>query len=292
MTTTKRVKPDSVNNLLRALADPTRQEIVQILSHEGQQPAAKIYEHFRVSQPAISQHLSVLRESGILKVEKKAQYRVYSLNTETILELEEWTTQVRKMWETSFNTLERVLEAQKRDLNKMGVDKEVNEKEIGLKDVEIVWNFNAPVEMVWNAFTDPKIEVQWARCLVPVGSTELEFLEHDLRVGGRYLLRSVTPWSKVQYLTGIYKKIIPLKELVYTNSFADEKGNMISGPEFDLDYDIPTERLCEITFEPFQDWTKINLIYRGLPSNGHSDWAATEIGKSLTQLSGMIDQHY
>ena len=67
---------------------------------------------------------------------------------------------------------------------------------------------------------------------------------------------------------------------------------MISGPEFGLDYDIPTERLCEITFEPFQDWTRINLIYRGLPSNGHSDWAATEIGKSLTQLSGMIDQHY
>ena len=82
------------------------------------------------------------------------------------------------------------------------------------------------------------------------------------------------------------------KELVYTNSFADEKGNILSGPEFGLEYDIPVERLCEITFEPFKEWTRIKLIYRGLPENGHSDWSATEIGKSLTQLSGMIDQHY
>ena len=289
---TKTAKPESVNHLLRALADPTRQKIVQILSNEGKQSAARIYNHFSVSQPAISQHLSVLRESGIVNVERNAQQRLYSINTETILELEEWTSNVRKMWETSFKALEKVLEAQKRDLNNMGVDKKVNEKEVGLKDVEIVWNFNAPIEMVWNAFTDPKIEVQWARCLVPVGSTEMEFLEHDLRVGGKYILRSVTPWSKVQYLTGIYKKIIPLKELVYTNSFADEKGNILSGPEFGLEYDIPVERLCEITFEAIQDWTRIKLIYRGLPENGHSDWAATEIGKSLTQLSGMIDQHY
>ena len=292
MTKTKTAKPESINLLLRALADPTRQEIVQILSNEGQQSAAGIYNHFSVSQPAISQHLSVLRESRIVNVEKKAQQRLYRIYTATMLELEERTSNVRKMWETSFKALEKVLEAQKRNLNKMGVDKKVNNKETELKDVEIVWNFNAPVEMVWNAFTDPKIEIQWARCLVPVGSTEMEFLEHDLRVGGRYLLRSVTPWSKVQYLTGIYKKITPLKELVYTNSFADEKGKILSGPEFGLDYDIPIERLCEITFEPFQDWTKIKLIYRGLPANGHSDWAATEIGKSLTQLSGIIDQHF
>ena len=144
MAKTKMAKPESVNHLLRALADPTRQKIVQILSNEGKQSAARIYNHFSVSQPAISQHLSVLRESGIVNVEKKAQQRLYSINTATILELEEWTSNVRKMWETSFKALEKVLEAQKRDLNNMGVDKKVNEKEVGLKDVEIVWNFNAP----------------------------------------------------------------------------------------------------------------------------------------------------
>ena len=135
MAKTKTAKPESVNHLLRALADPTRQKIVQILSNEGKQSAARIYNHFSVSQPAISQHLSVLRESGIVNVERKAQQRLYSINTATILELEEWTSNVRKMWETSFKALEKVLEAQKRDLNKMGVDKKVNENEVGLKDV-------------------------------------------------------------------------------------------------------------------------------------------------------------
>lgn len=104
---------DTIDELLRALADPTRRRIVQILSNEGEQFATMIYDHFSVSHPAISQHLSVMREAGIVNVEKKAQNRVYSINQAAILEIENWTTNVRKMWERRFEALERVLKAQK-----------------------------------------------------------------------------------------------------------------------------------------------------------------------------------
>ena len=163
-------------------------------------------------------------------------------------------------------------------------------KEGELKDVEIVWVFYVPVEAVWKAFTDPEIEKQWSRCLTPVGSTEIEFIEHDLRVGGRFLHKAVVPWGKVQYIVGTYKKIVPLKELVYTQSFSDEKGNVISGHRMGMDYYIPLEWQVEITFEEFKGETKIRFIMRDRPvENWHVDNAATEISKSFFILSSIIE---
>lgn len=104
-----------VDELFHALSDPTRRQIVQILSSEGKQPATKIYDHFEASHPAISQHLSILREARLVTVEKKAKYRVYSVNQEAILEIETWTASVKRMWEESFRALEEVLKAQKQE---------------------------------------------------------------------------------------------------------------------------------------------------------------------------------
>ena len=164
------------------------------------------------------------------------------------------------------------------------------EKKVGLKDIEMVFVFDAPVETVWKAFTDPEMEKQWTRCLAPSESTDLEFLEHDLRVGGKYLIRYTNPEKRVRLNTGTYKKIVPFKELVYTESFADEKGNILTGDKIGLNYYIPPERLVEITFKPLYDGTKIRLIYRNLPSNEHSDFAATELAKSFVELSSKIER--
>lgn len=107
----------ATSELLYALAEPTRQNIMHILLNEGEQTAAQICSHFHVSSPAISQHLKVLREAGAVDVEKKAQYRVYSVNPAAILELEEWTTDLRRMWERQVVALGRVLDGQR---NKTG----------------------------------------------------------------------------------------------------------------------------------------------------------------------------
>lgn len=106
---------DKVGNLMHALADPTRLRIVEILSNEGKQTASNIYEQFSVSHPAMSQHMGVLLEAGVVSVEKKAQYRVYRVNHEAILEIEDWTGNIKRMWERRFRALEEVLEKQKRN---------------------------------------------------------------------------------------------------------------------------------------------------------------------------------
>lgn len=110
----------ATGELLQALAEPTRQKIVEVLLKDGELTAAQICEHFRVSNPAISQHLRVLRESGAVVVEKRAQYRVYSVNPDAIVELENWTHALRKMWERRFEALGRVLDKKRVESEEKG----------------------------------------------------------------------------------------------------------------------------------------------------------------------------
>lgn len=72
-----------------ALADPIRRQIIELL---GRRPmtAGEIAGRFAVSRPAVSRHLRVLREAGLVRVEGAAQHRVYSLASEPLAELEEW----------------------------------------------------------------------------------------------------------------------------------------------------------------------------------------------------------
>jgi DNA-binding transcriptional ArsR family regulator len=96
-----------------ALADPTRRTIVELLASRGRLPASEIAGRFPVSAPAISQHLKVLREAGLVRVEKQAQQRIYRINRATMLEMEQWIRQVRELWDERFDALDRVLEAEK-----------------------------------------------------------------------------------------------------------------------------------------------------------------------------------
>ena len=112
---------EEVDEVFRAISDPTRRKIVQILSSEGKQSASMICDHFEISHPAISQHLSVLREANLVTVEKKSKYRVYSVNRETILEIENWTDSVKRMLEENFRALDEIFNVQKQE--KKGVNK-------------------------------------------------------------------------------------------------------------------------------------------------------------------------
>lgn len=93
-----------------ALADPKRRRIVELLA-TGEMAAGEINKHFRVSGPAISQHLKVLREAHLVRVRVDAQRRVYSLDPKGLDELEEWLMSVRKFWSGRLDALERALRA-------------------------------------------------------------------------------------------------------------------------------------------------------------------------------------
>ncbi len=101
-------------DIFNALAEPTRREILLLLARRGQLSASDIYRKFDLTKPAVSQHLKVLRDSKLVRVEKKAQRRLYDLNPEKISEFEKWAKQMTRIWHERFERLDRVLAVEKR----------------------------------------------------------------------------------------------------------------------------------------------------------------------------------
>ena len=107
-----------IMDIFSALADPTRRKIVEMLASNGELSATDIADQFPVSPPAISQHLKVLREANLVLMEKRAQQRIYRLNSEVIVELEIWSKKLIQLWNQRFDALEKVLEAEKQKMVK------------------------------------------------------------------------------------------------------------------------------------------------------------------------------
>jgi DNA-binding transcriptional ArsR family regulator len=99
-------------DIFTALADSTRRNIIEMLASNGQLSATEIYDKFQVSPQAISQHLKVLREANLVRVEKRAQQRIYQMNPDAMAEVEEWAKQYRQIWSRSFEELDKVLKVQ------------------------------------------------------------------------------------------------------------------------------------------------------------------------------------
>lgn len=98
-----------------ALAEPTRRLILERLMANGKMSATDIYRGFKSSPPAISQHLKVLREAKLVRVEKRAQQRIYYVNPEPMKELERWIKQFAATKEQEFQRLDKLLESMKAD---------------------------------------------------------------------------------------------------------------------------------------------------------------------------------
>ena len=98
------------SEIFSALADPTRRTIIEMLAQEGQLSASDISDKFRISPPAVSQHLKVLRETKLVQMEKRAQQRIYTINPDTMGELETWVKKLKQHWEERFDVLDKILE--------------------------------------------------------------------------------------------------------------------------------------------------------------------------------------
>jgi DNA-binding transcriptional ArsR family regulator len=88
-----------------ALADETRVKIVDVLATRDCS-VNDLVALFSISQPAISQHLKVLREAGLARVRPEAQRRIYSLDPAGLRELDTWLNRYRKFWANRLDRLE------------------------------------------------------------------------------------------------------------------------------------------------------------------------------------------
>ena len=97
-----------------ALADPTRRRIVELVS-EGERSAGEIASAFAISRPGVSKHLRVLREHGVIRSRSDGTRRLYSLEGEGLVELDEW---IRRFWTNRLDALETELTRGRRDRGK------------------------------------------------------------------------------------------------------------------------------------------------------------------------------
>ncbi|PTY05159.1 ArsR family transcriptional regulator [Opitutaceae bacterium EW11] len=95
---------------LEALADPTRRRIVELLAQRDR-TAGEIVEEFDLSAPAISQHLNVLRDAGLVTTRAEGRSRIQTLNSDGLDEIEAWLEKTRTFWSRRLDFLERELRA-------------------------------------------------------------------------------------------------------------------------------------------------------------------------------------
>lgn len=91
------------------VAEPHRRRILDLLT-EAEQPVGELVAQLELSQPAVSKHLRVLREAGLVEVRGDAQRRLYSVRPEPLQAIDEWLTPYRRMWAASLDDLARHLE--------------------------------------------------------------------------------------------------------------------------------------------------------------------------------------
>ena len=98
------------NATIEVLAEPNRRQLLDVL-RTGEQSVNALVATVRLSQPAVSKHLRVLRDAGLVEVRPEGQRRLYRLRPEPLMELDEWLEPYREMWRTSLDKLERHLAA-------------------------------------------------------------------------------------------------------------------------------------------------------------------------------------
>nr|PZN69750.1 MAG: ArsR family transcriptional regulator [Bacillota bacterium] len=101
-----------LERVLQALADPTRRRILDLLA-EGDLAAGEIAAHFpAISRPAVSQHLAVLREAGLVRERREGRRRIYQLEPEPLRELwEGWLARYQRFWDDRLASLKRLVES-------------------------------------------------------------------------------------------------------------------------------------------------------------------------------------
>ena len=96
---------DRLSGIFSALADPTRRAILARLA-EGDATVSELAEPFSISLPAISRHLKVLEQAGLISRSRSAQWRSSSLEAETLREVIDWVEPYRELWDERLDRLD------------------------------------------------------------------------------------------------------------------------------------------------------------------------------------------
>jgi DNA-binding transcriptional ArsR family regulator len=106
-------------DVFQAISDPTRREIISLIANQSMNLNA-IADNFEVSRPAISNHIKILHECGIIIIEQKGRERYCKVQADNLKEVADWIGQFRQLWEDKLDSFEKYLYQLKSKRNKHG----------------------------------------------------------------------------------------------------------------------------------------------------------------------------
>lgn len=95
-------------DVFQAIADPVRRDILNLIAHRNLNLNA-IAENFEISRPAISQHIKILTECGLITITQQGRERFCYLEAKKLIEVSDWIEPFRKLWEERFDQLDELL---------------------------------------------------------------------------------------------------------------------------------------------------------------------------------------
>ena len=101
--------PNAHDVLFRTLADPTRRAIFERLCRDGEQTVVALTARAKVSQPAVSKHLGVLKQAGLVRGRHEGRQTHYSAQLGALSPLIDWTSRMNSFWQKRFDDLEDLL---------------------------------------------------------------------------------------------------------------------------------------------------------------------------------------
>jgi uncharacterized protein YndB with AHSA1/START domain len=159
------------------------------------------------------------------------------------------------------------------------------------RDVVITRVFDAPVETVWKAWTDPEFVKRWWG---PTGFTSPS-CRIDFRVGGKYVFHMRAPkdfqGGQDFYTAGVYKKIVPLQLIEFTQGLSDKDGNPIDPAAMGMPPDFPKEIPSSLVFKRVGSKTELTVTEYGWTAGQMRDMSESGMSECLDKLAAALAKH-
>ena len=156
------------------------------------------------------------------------------------------------------------------------------------RDLVLTRVFDAPIDAVWKAWTDPQQVMRWWG---PTGFTSPS-CKIDFRVGGKFLfcMRAPKDFQGGQdfYTAGVYKKIVPLKLIEFTQALADKDGNRVDPATMGMPPDFPREIPSALAFKRVGNKTELTAIEYGWTVGQMRDMSEAGLSQCLDKLAAML----
>lgn len=95
----------TTTDAFNAIAEPRRRDIIDLLASAGPSPVGDLVQILKLPQPTVSKHLGVLRDVGIVAVQRKGRLRVYELNAKTLKPIHDWVSAYERFWMHQLNRI-------------------------------------------------------------------------------------------------------------------------------------------------------------------------------------------